>query len=128
MLVYLDSSAVLRLLYDPSESASLLRYIGREATVVSCRIAEADLWWRVSRSAGLAGAATAIRAALSIREVDSTLIRSAATLKSQDVDLEGALHLAAALELRAELDGYVTYDTAQAAAARALRLPVVSPA
>ena len=45
-----------------------------------------------------------------------------ATLRSLD-----AIHLACAVELGDELDGFVTYDDRLATAARALAMPVVAP-
>ncbi|MEA2549919.1 MAG: uncharacterized protein QOE42_2517, partial [Chloroflexota bacterium] len=39
-----------------------------------------------------------------------------------------AIHLATALALQPDLDGFATYDDRLAAAARGLGLPVVSPA
>jgi predicted nucleic acid-binding protein len=45
-----------------------------------------------------------------------------ATLRSRD-----ALHLATALEVGDDLDGFVTYDLRMAAAAKALDLAVLAP-
>jgi len=116
MLVYLDSSALRVLIDGTVESAALRRYLGNGATVISCRIAEVELPGATSALAGVA-----------LREVESTLARAAAEITTPGLDVAGALHLAAAVELRRELDGFVTYDSRYAATARSLRLPVVSP-
>jgi hypothetical protein len=116
MLVYLDTTALRRLSAWDERSAALTRYLGSDPTIVSCRIVEA----------GLVG--DPILAAVAMREIDSTLLQSVSQLKpSTDIELEAGLHLAAANQLRRELEGFVTYDERIAAAARALRLPVVMP-
>ena len=116
MLVYLDGSALRVLISGTVGSEALRRYMGRDATVVSCRIAEVEL-----------PGATAALDGVAIREIESTLARAAAEIITSELDVAGALHLAAAVELRRELDGFVTYDSRCAGAARSLRLPVVSP-
>ena len=116
MLVYLDTTALGRLASQDDSSTALLRYLGSDPSIVSCRISEALL------------AADPVLDAVAMRELDRTLLRGAAEIRSTgEMDIAGALHLAAALELRRELEGFVTYDDRIATAARALRLPVVSP-
>jgi hypothetical protein len=44
-----------------------------------------------------------------------------------DVTPLDAVNLAAAIELRSELEAFITYDRQLASVARNLRLPVVSP-
>ncbi len=115
MLVYLDTSALIRLAIDDG-AEGLIRYLGTDPSLITCRIAEAE------------PEAQAVLDAVAIREVDSTLLRKAAQVTSAEVDLASALHLAAALELKSELEAFVTYDDRVAAAARSLRLPAVTPA
>jgi predicted nucleic acid-binding protein len=63
-----------------------------------------------------------------LRELDALVAERAISLQPGVLRIVDAIHLASALDLRAELDGFVTYDARLAEAARALRLPVVSPA
>src|SRR5262245_61575234 len=128
MLVYADASALKRLVTDMRESHALRLYLGADATVVTCRIADPEIRAALGKGLEASSRADALLHAVSVREIEPTLARSAGELASSELDLAGALHMAAALELRRELDGFVTYETRYAAAARALRLPVVSPA
>ncbi len=67
-------------------------------------------------------------AGVDLRQLDKTIVASAGSLEPPVLRTLDAIHLATALEIRSELDAFVTYDGRLADAARALRLPVVSPA
>ena len=129
MLVYIDSSTLIKLVTDEPGSTALRLYLGSGTTVLTSRhsLIEAE---RAARDAGIevGPAFDAVVSDLAVRELDSTLAQRAAGLAPATLGALDAVHLAAAMELRGEIDAFVTYDERMADAARAHRLPVVSPA
>ena len=127
-LIYIDRSALIKLVADDGQAGALRVYLGDGATLLTTRTAVAE----AARSLPVGDVAkeatlNAIATGLSIRELDPGLARVASELRPTAMDTLQALDVAAALELRAELDAFVTYDEHMADAARIHRLPVVSP-
>jgi predicted nucleic acid-binding protein len=131
VILYLDSSAVVKLIQSETESVALRRYLRRHPT--DTRVSSALARVEVVRAV-LDGGAAAITAArrllgrLNLLELQATLLDEAATLDAGQVlrSLD-AIHLASAKATGAELRAVVTYDARMAAAAASLRLPVVTP-
>jgi uncharacterized protein len=127
-VVYLDSSAIVKLVVREDESAALRRYLHEHAVRVSCALARVE----VPRAIAGEGTAAAKRArqvlgTLKLLSLDDILLDSAAVLPGAGLRSLDAIHLAAALELSAELEGLVTYDLRMAAAGAAMGLPIVAP-
>jgi uncharacterized protein len=126
--MYLDSSALVKLVIDEAESKALRVALEDTPSRVSCTLARVEVV-RAVRSKGL----RAIRAAhetlerIELIELDHELLDLAAELDAPVRSLD-AIHLASALELGDELEALITYDVRMAAAARALGLPVLAPA
>ncbi len=131
MILYLDSSALVKLIQSEGDSAALRRYLRRHAqdTRVSSALARVEVVRAV-----LEGGATAISAArrlldrLTIVELQRPVLEEAATLAGSRLRSLDAIHLASAKATGAELRAMVTYDTRMAAAAAALGLMVAAPA
>lgn len=66
-------------------------------------------------------------ALLAFIELDADLARVAAVTGSTGLRALDAIHVASALRLEDELDGFVTYDERQAVAAQAVGLEVQAP-
>jgi uncharacterized protein len=128
--VYLDASAIVKLLVDEPGSAELAAYLDVRPLFITSRIAEVE----VRRAVARLGEAISepdrvdrVMAALALVELDASLAfaawrRSPPALRTLD-----AVHLATALELEPDLEAFVTYDRLLAEAASAAGIAVVSP-
>jgi len=128
VVVYLDSSALVKLVIAESESTPLRRYLRRRPERVSCALARVE----VIRAVRLHGSAAVTRARQVLRRIDTLylddeLLDDAATLDAGILRSLDAIHLAAALALGDELVAVVTYDERMRAAAERLGIPVDAP-
>ena len=129
--LYVDSSALVKLVQVEQESAALRRYLRRHRSLVraTCALARVEVV-RAVAPGGARGVALARRqlARFHQMDLDRELLDRAAGLPTDHLlrSLE-AIHLAAAQTLPA-LRAVVTYDTRMQSAARALGLPVDAPA
>lgn len=129
-VVYLDSSAIVKLIFDEPETDALQRFLADRPSRFSSVVARAEVI-RAARSVGddlVVGRAHDVLDGLDFIELDSQTIRRAAGVEPRSVRTLEAIHLAAALSLEPDLAGIVVYDTRLAAAARAAGLTVWAPA
>ncbi len=128
MALYMDSSALVKLLVDEPESDALEAY-ARGTALITCVITLIEVERSVRRNNPDGEIFIGdLFDGVEIRGIDDTVVARAGSLEPSGLRTLDAIHLASALDLRAELDGFVTYDNRLADAARALRLPVVAPA
>lgn len=127
MAVYLDSSALVKLVAAEKESDDLEAFVrGRE--IVSSEIARTEVVRAVARRhVALAEAAEDLLADISLVVVDTVATMAAAWVRPWTVRSLDALHLAGAIQLNANLDAFVTYDRRMVEAGRMAGLPVASP-
>lgn len=131
MKLYLDSSAIVKLVQRETESTPLQRYLRRnkEAARVTSTLARVEVV-RAVLSGGAAAVAHARRQLGRMYQValDRELLDQAATL-APGVRLRSldAVHLASAQMLGSDLHAVVTYDQRMADAAASLGLPVSTP-
>jgi predicted nucleic acid-binding protein len=129
--LYVDSSALVKLVQAERESAALRRYLRRHRSLVkaTCALARVEVV-RAVAPGGTQATALARRqlARFHQLELDRELLDRAAGLPT-GVPLRSldAIHLAAAQTLPA-LRAVVTYDARMQTAAAALGLPVETPA
>ena len=130
-MIYLDTSAAAKLVHPEAESAALAVFLAERIAnpLVSSALLYPELVRAVSRYCPEFGA----RAMLLLQRVmtvplTSDILASAATIGSPALRTLDALHLATAVTIASELDGFVTYDKRLADAAAALGLTVVAPA
>jgi len=127
--VYLDSSAIVKLVVRERESSALRRFLRTRPERVSCALARTE----VLRAVRHLGPPAVSRARRVLRRVDlirldDSLLDAAGMLDPRILRSLDAVHLAAALLIVPELDAIVTYDRRQAEAASLLGLPVEGPA
>lgn len=125
--LYLDASALVKLVVTEAETDALTTFVGRPAILTSCALVRVEVV-RAVRAHG-ADAVTAARelvATLDLVQLDDELLDLASDLEGQLRSLD-AVHVAAALELGEGLGALVTYDERMASAARSFGLPVASP-
>jgi predicted nucleic acid-binding protein len=132
VILYLDSSAVVKLVQRESESSALRRFLRRRSE--DRRVTSALARVEVVRAVGGGGTAAVDHARRQLARLDQVtlhreLLDTAAalvpgtTLRSLD-----AIHLASAQTLGADLRCVVTYDARMASAAALIGLSVDAPA
>ncbi len=129
--VYLDSSALVKLVVLEPESAALREFLRTHALRMSSALAELEVrraLWRAGYGAAEGRRATEILARVALVEVDRRILRSAAALAPPGLRTLDAIHLATALSLGQDLAGIVTYDQRLSAGAIGADLAVWAPA
>lgn len=128
--VYLDTSAIVKLVVPEAESDALLAALARWPDRVSSAVAAVEVH-RALRRAGASRAvcarADAVLAALVLVRVDEPVLRRASALGDPALRSLDALHLATALSLGDAPEAFVTYDARLARAASRQRLAVSHP-
>jgi hypothetical protein len=127
-VVYLDSSALVKLVVAEAESRALRRFLRREPERVSCSLARTEML-RAVRPAGPGAVERARRVLRMVHliRVDDALLDAAGMIDSGVLRSLDAIHLAAAQMVAPELTALVTYDQRMAAAAGGLGFSVAGP-
>ncbi len=128
--LYLDSSALVKLVTREPESAALLSLLEPRPEVVSSVLARVEVLRAVARVRGSKRTLEWARAVLSrvvLVAMDDPILETAATVAPVDLRSLDALHLATALTLRPEIEAIVSYDARLNEAAKAVGLPVLTP-
>ncbi len=129
-VVYVDTSAVAKLLVVEAETAALRRWLASRPRRASSAVIQTELM-RLARRAGqprLAGVARRLWTRLDLIAVDAEVLERAGTLDPTEMRTLDAIHLATALGIKRELGAVLTYDHRMLAAAALLGIPTVSPA
>jgi uncharacterized protein len=129
-MIYLDSSALVKLALTEPESAALARWLTDRADqpLVSSVLHRAEVpraVWRAEPGA----LPRSYRVIKRIAKVALTadVLDTSATLPPQALSPGQAIHLASALVLKRDLSAFVAYDERLLAAAADAGLPVASP-
>src|SRR5262245_55736008 len=129
-LIYLDASALVKLIVTEPESDALLAFLRSRPDRLSSALSLTEVP-RALRRAQFGGAvwrrAQRLLARLALVDVDRRILSAAVALDPTALRTLDAIHLATALAGRADLAGLVTYDRRLAAAAERLDLEVVTP-
>jgi uncharacterized protein len=133
-LFYTDASALVKLVRDEPESDSLRRFIG-DADLVSCELVLTEIPRAIRRAAAqdpdvdldvLMDRAGELIETLGLLTLERALLLAAGALSEPALRALDAIHVAAAIDL-APLDGFVSYDERQTAAARLAGMRTYSP-
>jgi len=129
-MIYLDSSALVKLALTEPESGALTAWLAERAgyPLVSSALHRAE----VLRAIWRAEPAALPRGQRIIRRVERVVLShevldNAATVPPQKLGTSAAIHLASALALRRDLTAFVAYDKALLDAASEAGLTVASP-
>jgi uncharacterized protein len=130
-VIYLDSSALIKLALAEPETAALSDFLGSrsEQALVSSSLHRTEVLraiWRAEPGA-LPRAQRMIRR-VSLVSLTHDLLDNAATLPPSRLSTSAAIHLASALAVKRDLTAFVCYDKRLADAAESAGLPVVAPA
>jgi predicted nucleic acid-binding protein len=129
-MIYLDSSALLKLLFEEPESAALERWLVDRAgtAVASSELAKVEVVRATRRlHPGALPAARTLLAGLDLVPLTGELIEQAGEVVDPLLRTLDSLHLASALSIRAALSAFVAYDHRLAGAAAAAGLEPVEP-
>ncbi len=129
-LIYLDSSALVKLVVAEPESEALFELLAAWPDRVSSALALTE----VPRALGRGGFGPAERrradqifSRVGLIELDRRILAAAATLDPPALRTLDAIHLATALAVRQDLGGVITYDARLSLAARHVDLEVLAP-
>jgi predicted nucleic acid-binding protein len=127
-VIYLDSSALVKLVVAEPESAALRRYLRRRRPLVSSALARTE----VLRSVLLEGASGLARvrdvlSSVDLIKINERILDAAGVLQPVDVRSLDAIHLATAQQLGSELSGLVAYDERLLDAAATLGFKTLTP-
>ena len=129
-LLYLDSSALVKLVATEAETAALRSFLGGWPDRVSSALARVEVLRAVRRmgaSAPVRRRAARVLARVALVRIDEAVLAAAVRLRPAELRTVDAIHLATAQTLD-DLAGIVTYDTRLARAASRLGVAIWSPA
>ncbi|BAU31613.1 type II toxin-antitoxin system VapC family toxin [Microcella alkaliphila] len=127
-MLYLDTSAVVKLLIAENESLALRDYIG-DREWVSSALLRTELIRALARvDPSVVPRALDLLERPGLLTVGTRVLDTAARLSPPSLRSLDAIHLASAQELRDELTAFVAYDDRLLAAASSLGMRTASPA
>ena len=126
--MYLDASALVKLVVPEPESAALRAELARWDRRVSSALVRAEL----IRAAARVGAAARrlaerVLTTLDLVAVDDAILDAAGRVRPADLRTLDAVHLVSAQALGPALGGLVAYDARLLAGAQGARLPTIVP-
>ena len=130
-MIYLDSSALVKLAIAEPESPGLLSWLTAQPNLV--RVASSVIRVEVPRAVWRAEPSALPESYLVLRrtteiELTDEVLSKAARVRPVTLGAIDAIHLASALVVRRELTSFVSYDKRLLAAAKEAGLPTASPA
>lgn len=126
--VYLDSSAIVKLLVREPESEALRRYLQRRQPLVSSGLARTEVMRAVlDKGEPARKAGRRVLAGLDLVRVDKRVLDLAGRLLPFELRSLDAIHLATAQRLGADLGELCTYDGRMREAAEDLGIAVIGP-
>jgi predicted nucleic acid-binding protein len=126
--IYLDSSAIVKLVVREPESTALRRYLRRRRPLVSSALARTEVLRALlpgGDEAMIHGRAVLQR--IDLVRVNDRILNAAGALRPAELRSLDAIHIATAQELGDELSALVTYDDRMATAAKQLGCTIVQP-
>ena len=129
-MIYLDSSALLKLVHNERETAALQAWLSGhpDTSLVSSELVRVEVTRATRRVNGAAlPTAAAVLAALDLVPMTTGLLEEAGTVGDPGLRSLDAIHLASALSIRSALTSFVVYDHRLAEAATAAGFDTVAP-
>ena len=128
-ILYLDASAIVKLVIRERETDRLIEYVG-DAALVSSEVSDVEVpraaYLKTGDSEAIARAEAAMRR-FSLVALDAELRHEAARVRPADLRTLDAIHLASCLRVRAQVDAVLAYDRKLTAALRTHGLSVAAP-
>ena len=129
--LYLDSSAIVKLVSAEMESLALFEFVQSYEERVSSILARVEVQRAVRRARGTAAErrrADRVLERISLLRIDDPILALASRVSPPELRSLDAIHLATALSVGDAIAGVVTYDDRLARAAATARLQVFAPA
>lgn len=129
-MIYLDSSALLKLLFEENESAALAQWISEQSNtpMVSSELARVEVVRAARRlDAKVVPAARALMLQLDLIPLNTGLLDEAADVGELLLRTLDAIHLASALSIRDDITAFVAYDNRLIAAAETAGIESIRP-
>ena len=129
-MIYIDTSALVKLLFDEPESSALSDWLTRmnEIPKVSSDMSTVELLRTCQRiDESLVDDARRLLDGVDLVPIDHVIVEQAANMIPYELRSLDAIHLASALSLHEDLTDFVAYDVRLCSAATNAGLPVVSP-
>jgi uncharacterized protein len=130
-VIYFDTSALVKLVFDETESAALAEWLTVRADVpkVSSDLSTIELLRTCRRvDEDAVEGANLLLAGIDLLPMDRAIVEKAATIVPSELRSLDAIHLASALSVKANLTALVAYDVRLCSAAAQAGIEVVSPA
>ncbi|MDQ3662894.1 MAG: type II toxin-antitoxin system VapC family toxin [Actinomycetota bacterium] len=128
--LYLDSSAIVKLVLPEAETKALAARLRHDPEVISSALARVEVLRalkRIRAPATVRRQAERVLVRIALVRVDDAVLDAAAALDPAELRALDAVHLATALSLGERLAGLVTYDSRLLDAASRAGLPVLTP-
>ncbi len=129
-MIYFDTSALVKLVFDEAESAALVEWLTLRADVpkVSSDLSTIELLRTCRRvDEGAVEGANLLLGGIDLLPMDRAIVEKAASLVPTELRSLDAIHLASALSVKASLTALVAYDVRLCSAAADAGIEVVSP-
>lgn len=129
-LLYLDSSAIVKLVAREPETSALVDRLRERPDVVSSALARVEVLRAVRRarsSSATIRRAESVMDGIALLRVDEAILDHATAIGARDLRSLDAIHLASALSLGNALSALVTYDRRLASGARAHGIEALTP-
>jgi uncharacterized protein len=130
-VIYFDTSALVKLIFDETESAALAEWLTLRADVpkISSDLSTIELLRTCRRvDEGAVEGAVLLLGGIDLLPIDRAIVEKAATLIPSELRSLDAIHLASALSVKTNLTALVAYDVRLCSAAAEAGIEVVSPA
>jgi predicted nucleic acid-binding protein len=134
-LFYTDTSALVKLVRDEPESRTLRAFLS-DADLLSCELVLTELPRAIRRAVALdarlplddlIARSGELLDAVALLPLERALLMAAGSIAEASLRALDAIHVASAIEL-SPIDGFVSYDERQSAAARLAGLRTFAPA
>ena len=129
-LVYLDSSALVKLVVREPESDGSRAYLAAHPAAITSALAVTEVRRAVGRlrpRRALSDRARLVLDGVALLAVEPEILEKAADLAPAELRTLDAIHVASAVSLGADLLAYVSYEDRQGKAARKAGLSLVQP-
>lgn len=129
-MLYLDSSAIVKLIVPEPETPALVETLRSDSETASSVLARVEVLRavrRVGARRAVADRAESILHRMALVRLEEGVVTAASTLSPLELRTLDAIHLATALSLGSSIAGLITYDERLASAARAAGLTVQGP-
>lgn len=129
-MIYLDTSALVKLIFEEQESQALESWLDTHQRVakVTSALSSVELL-RICRKLDEATSAAAqqLLSGIDMLPMSESILETAAYLQPKELRSLDAIHLASALAVASEIQQFVAYDHRLLAAARGSGLPSLCP-